>query len=77
MNSITAKTGFTWIVNGYGIFRQRPFLLTNLFFGYMISLMVLGIIPFIGQILPIVVMHMIRAHMFHCGIFSIYSTGRQ
>ena len=33
MNSITAKTGFTWIVNGYGIFRQRPFLMTNLFFG--------------------------------------------
>ena len=56
MNSITAKTGFTWIVNGYGIFRQRPFLMTNLFFGYMIGLTVLGIIPFIGQILPIVVM---------------------
>ena len=55
MNSITAKTGWTWIVNGYGIFRQRPFLLTNLFFGYMIGLMVLGVIPFIGQILPIVV----------------------
>ena len=55
MNSITAKTGFTWIVNGYGIFRQRPFLLTNLFFGYMIGLMILGVIPFIGQILPIVV----------------------
>lgn len=55
MNPITAKTGFTWIVNGYGIFRQRPFLLTNLFFGYMISLMVVGVIPFIGQILPIVV----------------------
>ena len=56
MNSITAKHGFTWIVNGYGIFRQRPFLLTNLFFGYMIGLMVLGVIPFIGQILPVVVM---------------------
>ena len=55
MNSMTAKTGWTWIVNGYGIFRQRPFLLTNLFFGYMIGLMALGVIPFIGQILPAVV----------------------
>lgn len=52
---VTAKTGFTLDVNGYGIFRQRPFLLTNLFFGYMIGLMILGVIPFIGQILPIVV----------------------
>ncbi len=55
MNSITAKTGWTWIVNGYGIFRKRPFLLTNLFFGYMIGLMLISAIPFIGQIMPIVV----------------------
>lgn len=54
MNSITAKTGWTWIVNGYGIFRKRPFLFTNLFFAYMIGLMVLGVIPFIGQILPVI-----------------------
>ena len=54
MNAITAKTGWTWIKNGYGIFRQRPFLLTNLFFIYMIGLMVLGTLPVIGQILPIV-----------------------
>lgn len=54
MNSITAKTGWTWIVNGYGIFRKRPFLLTNIFFGYMIGLMLLSVIPFFGQILPIV-----------------------
>ena len=55
MNSITAKTGFTWIVNGYDIFRQKPFLLTNLFFGYMIGLMILGVIPFFGQILPVLI----------------------
>ncbi len=55
MNSITAKTGWTWIVKGYGIFRKRPFLLTNIFFAYMIGLMLLGIFPFIGQILPILV----------------------
>lgn len=55
MNSITAKTGWTWIVNGYGIFRKRPFLLTNLFFGYMIGAMALGVIPYLGQVLPLVV----------------------
>lgn len=55
MNSITAKTGWTWIVNGYSIFRKRPFLLTNLFFGYMIGSMALGVIPFLGQILPLVI----------------------
>ncbi len=55
MNSITAKTGWTWIVKGYGIFRKRPFLLTNIFFAYMIGLMLLGVFPFIGQILPLLV----------------------
>ncbi|EEO28622.1 BPSS1780 family membrane protein [Oxalobacter paraformigenes] len=53
MNSLTARSGWNWIVTGLGLFRKRPFFLTNLFFAYLISLVLLSLIPVIGQILPV------------------------
>ena len=55
MNLLKARTGWDWILDGLTLFRKRPFFLTNLFFIYLISMILLGMIPFIGQILPILI----------------------
>ena len=55
MNLLKARTGWDWILDGLTLFRKRPFFLTNLFFIYLISLILLSMIPFIGQILPILI----------------------
>ncbi|WAV89449.1 hypothetical protein NB647_01050 [Oxalobacter aliiformigenes] len=55
MNLLKARTGWDWILGGLTLFRKRPFFLTNLFFIYLISLILLSMIPFIGQILPILI----------------------
>ena len=55
MNLLKARTGWDWILGGLTLFRKRPFFLTNLFFIYLISMILLSMIPFIGQILPILI----------------------
>ena len=50
MNLLKARTGWDWILGGLTLFRKRPFFLTNLFFIYLISMILLSMIPFIGQI---------------------------
>lgn len=49
---ILAKDGLKWIKDGFFLFRKRPFMLTNVFVLYFLSIMVLGSLPFIGGILP-------------------------
>jgi len=44
--------GLTWIREGFQLFRKRPFLLTNLFIAYFLLMMIVGIFPLIGMILP-------------------------
>ena len=55
MNLLKARTGWDWILDGLTLFIKRPFFLTNLFFIYLISMILLSMIPFIGQILPILI----------------------
>ncbi len=55
MNALTAKTGWIWVLTGWAFFRKRPFFLTNLFFTYLLSMVFLSMIPFVGQILPILI----------------------
>jgi len=52
MKTIDARMGLTWIQDGFQLFRKRPFLLTNLFIGYFLAMMILGSFPLIGTILP-------------------------
>ena len=53
MSSLAAKNGWNWILDGWVLFRKRPFFLTNLFFAYLIGMILLSMIPFIGRILPV------------------------
>lgn len=55
MKLLKARVGWDWILNGLTLFRKRPFFLTNLFFAYLFSMLLLGMVPFMGQILPILI----------------------
>ena len=55
MNSLTTRNGWDWIITGLSLFRKRPFFLTNLFFAYLISMVLLSLVPVVGQILPVLV----------------------
>lgn len=52
MKTTDAGMGLTWIREGFLLFRKRPFLLTNLFIGYFLLIMIVGSFPLIGAILP-------------------------
>lgn len=49
MNKLPASTGWTWIREGFAIFRKQPGALMLLMLAYLLAGMVLGAIPLIGQ----------------------------
>ena len=53
MNQSNARAGWDWIIGGWNLFRARPFFLTNLFFIYVFGMILLGVVPVLGQILPV------------------------
>ena len=53
MNTLTAMSGWLWIKRGFQIFRKQPTEMLTLFFVYMFFNMGIGLIPFIGQFLPL------------------------
>ena len=53
MNQVNARAGWDWVTGGWNLFRARPFFLTNLFFIYVFGMILLGVIPLLGQILPV------------------------
>ncbi len=53
MNRIPAKTGWEWIRTGFTIFRKRPFFLVNLLFLYMMAIVLISMVPVVGQMLPV------------------------
>lgn len=53
MNRIPAKTGWEWIHTGFTIFKKRPFFLVNLLFLYMMAIIIVSMLPVVGQMLPV------------------------
>lgn len=53
MNTLNAQSGWLWIKRGVQIFRKQPAEMLTLFFGYMFFNMAIGLIPVIGQFLPL------------------------
>ena len=53
MNRIAAKTGWEWIRAGFTIFKKRPFFLVNLLFLYMMMIVLVSMVPMVGQMLPV------------------------
>jgi hypothetical protein len=54
MEKQPAKVGWLWVKEGFAIFRRQPAELSTLFFGYMFLMLLMGIVPLIGQMLPMI-----------------------
>src|SRR4051812_31535181 len=51
MNQLPARAGWHWVKQGFSLFRKQAGALTMLFFGALMVMLSLGIIPVLGQIL--------------------------
>ncbi|UGQ47104.1 BPSS1780 family membrane protein [Massilia endophytica] len=54
MNKLPAITGWQWVKQGFSLFRQQPGGLSTLFLGYMFIMLFFGLIPVLGQLLPVI-----------------------
>ena len=54
MDNMPAGLGWIWIKQGFALFRKRPAEMTTLFLTYMFLMLGIGIIPVLGQILPLI-----------------------
>jgi hypothetical protein len=53
MEKLPALTGWLWLKQGFALFRKQPAEMSTLFMGYMFLMLVLGMIPVLGQLLPL------------------------
>ncbi|MGV3742864.1 MAG: BPSS1780 family membrane protein [Burkholderiaceae bacterium] len=53
MEKPTAYLGWTWIRDGFAMFRKQPAELSTLFLAYLFLMLGIGIIPVLGQALPV------------------------
>ncbi|MDB5763376.1 MAG: hypothetical protein JWQ21_2371 [Herminiimonas sp.] len=53
MEKLPANVGWLWIKEGFALFRKQPAELSTLFLSYMFLMIVVGIIPLLGQLLPL------------------------
>jgi hypothetical protein len=56
MNNLPANTGWLWVKQGYQYFKQQPMEFSTLFLAYLFFMLVLGFIPFVGQIMAFIFM---------------------
>ena len=54
MEKLPAATGWQWIKQGFALFRKQPAELSTLFLSYMFLMMIITIVPLVGQALPLV-----------------------
>jgi hypothetical protein len=52
MEKLPARVGWLWIKEGFALFRKQPAEISTLFLSYMFLMLAIGIVPLIGQILP-------------------------
>jgi hypothetical protein len=65
MEKIPAKTGWLWVKEGFALFRKQPAELSTLFFGYMFLMLALGIIPVLGQLMPLILVPLFSMTFMH------------
>lgn len=53
MQQLPTQTGWLWVKEGFALFRKQPAEISTLFFGYMFLMLAAGIIPVVGQLLPL------------------------
>ncbi len=53
MEKLPAMTGWIWVKEGFALFRKQPAEMSTLFLSYTFLMFALGIIPVLGQLLPL------------------------
>ncbi len=53
MQKIPAAYGWIWFKRGFGLFRRQPAEISTLFLSYLFLMLAVGLLPIIGQILPL------------------------
>jgi hypothetical protein len=53
MDKLPAIAGWRWVKEGFTLFRKQPAEMATLFMAYMFLMVVVGFMPLIGQILPL------------------------
>lgn len=53
MQKLPAIAGWTWVKEGFALFRKQPAEMSTLFLAYMFLMLAVGILPLIGQVLPL------------------------
>jgi hypothetical protein len=48
-----ARIGWVWVKEGFALFRKQPAEMSTLFLSYLFVMFAIGIVPLLGQILPI------------------------
>ncbi len=54
MEKLPASAGWLWVKEGFALFRKQPAEISTLFLAYMFLMLAVGIVPLLGQILPLV-----------------------
>lgn len=54
MQKFPASLGWLWIKEGFALFRKQPAELSTLFLSYFFLMIVVGVIPLLGQLLPLI-----------------------
>lgn len=53
MEKLPAQAGWLWVKEGFALFRKQPAEMSTLFMAYMFAMLVVGVIPLLGQVLPL------------------------
>lgn len=53
MEKLPASSGWLWVKEGFALFRKQPAEMSTLFLSYLFLMIAVGIIPLLGQVLPI------------------------
>jgi hypothetical protein len=56
MNQLPASTGWSLVKQGFSYFRSQPMEFCTLFFGYLFFMLVIGLVPLLGQLLAFVLL---------------------
>ena len=54
MQTFPANLGWQWIREGFALFRKQPAELSTLFLSYFFLMIIIGVIPLLGQLLPLI-----------------------
>ncbi|RZI41850.1 hypothetical protein EGT07_17285 [Herbaspirillum sp. HC18] len=53
MDKLPAIAGWRWVKEGFALFRKQPAEISTLFLAYMFLMLALGVVPLLGQVLPL------------------------